>query len=942
MTKQLKIASLMTLITASCMLSVHSFAQTNANELMNINMMNGASRIVDRVTGRNSSGPYVLNYVPIVEKTERITINGQSMLRDIDYKIEYATGMVAFMRPITTNENVVISYDRAAGAKKNEGTISVPVEQLITQGRSGKLNLVGNFTSKGGANSIGYGALGVATELKGASGFNFSGTVLSSASGAENSGDTTAMKLASGFKVGFAEVSGELLQTGSEFKSSNLFGVGQGTDVRKLAMKLNPSSAVSAVLGLTQDQSNGADKETRNYGLAFNPNQTVAMGFNRTEAQDGSNTQTTDQTTLNLKGKTTSLAYTSTQGSNTNGTVTENTNTALGYTTKNTEASFGQTTVNDGKTIVETNTSKLQQKFAFGALNYNSTLTDKNGTMLENTASSLNMNVFNSNVTLGHNYVDDGKNEVDTRTGSLQYKLKNGQFDYATSLVNKNGVDLENSKGQLALSLPNTALQLINTIVDDGNIRTDTQTSIIGYNNKGSKLDVVQSFIDKNGVSLETRNVAYSLTGQNTIYGLAHSINDDGAIRTLTNQGSLAWTGKNQNAYVQQIFQSSSVLDAATTLTRYNLNGKFGSFGAEQTLVTRDALDNGNSITNNMKLTGVFDLGKHAVLTALRQSNNDDYMSRNDLDNNVVKSAFELATKKDERLAVKSAYTVDEVNDKSMITKSMQIQTDTSKSLGLKTTYTQKTGDLTTEEVSQEVGVVAKPTKDLQLEIGAGTKHVGSAEMLSQSALVSAQLSKTTNITGSIQTSGANSKYTTTQLLKASIAPISGIEFTGFQKMRKATGQDLPDTLNLSLKISSGKSLSFTGSYINYPEDATGKVLLTETSQATLSADLKCVVLSGTYGLNKNIQTLEMSRKTGLNFEFRLDKDSVLNGGYSLLEAGGKYNNDQATYKLAFKTPISKSADMQLSVLMSKYEGTFPENTNPEQQEINFKISSKL
>ncbi len=942
MNVRIRVASTLALTALMGVLSVCAFAQSSADELMKMTMATGSSRIVDRVPGRNSSGPYALSYKPITEKTEMVTLSGQRLLRDIDYKIDCSTGMLAFMRPISTNENATVSYDMAPGAAKNDGTISVPVEQLITQGRSGKLNLVGNFTSKGGANAIGYGALGVATELNGANGFNFKGTVLSAGSDSNKTGDTTAMKLSSGFKVGFAEVSGELLQTGSQFKSSSMFGVADGTDVRKLAMKLTPTSAVSAVLGLTQDQSGGADKETRNFGLAFNPNQTVAMGFNRTEAQDGANTLTTDQTVLNLKGKSTSMAYTSTQGSNTSGLVTESTNALLGYKVKDTDLSFNNIVANDGKTNVDTNIMKLAQKFSLGALNYASTMTDKNGTRLENTVSSLNMHLFNSDLSLGQNYVDDGPNTTDVKTANFAHKLKNGQFDYATTMTDKNGVELENSRGQLAMNFKNTSMQLINTVVDDGAVRTDARTSIFGYTAKNSKLDILESIIDKNGLSLETRNVAYALNGKNTAYGLIHSINDDGAIRMMTNQANVTWSGKDQNAYLQQVMQDSDVLQAMTTLARYNVSNKFGSIGAEQLMVSREAWDTGISNSNNLKLTGVFDLGKHATASTFRESKVDDYQTRNDLDNNSVKTSLQLSTKPGEKVAVKTDLILDELNAKSMTTRSMQVQSDPSKSLGLKTTYTEKTGDLTAHEISQEVGFVLKPATGMQFEAATGTKQVGTANFLSQSASMSMQLSKNLNLSSSVQTVGANAVYTTTQLMKASMTPMPGVEFSGYQKMRKATGQDLPDTLNLTLKLAAGRALVFSGSYIHYPEDAAGKILLTETAEAKLSADLDSILLTGSYGLNKNVQTLVMSRSTGLGFEMRLPKDSVLNGGYNLLEAAGQYTNNQSTYKLVFKTPISKSTVMQLDAVMSKYNGTLPPNTPPEQQEIQFKISAKL
>ena len=62
------------------------------------------------IIGRSKKGPYFLKHFPVIENTETLVINGITLNRKVDYKINYSTGRVDFSLEVFQEDNISISY----------------------------------------------------------------------------------------------------------------------------------------------------------------------------------------------------------------------------------------------------------------------------------------------------------------------------------------------------------------------------------------------------------------------------------------------------------------------------------------------------------------------------------------------------------------------------------------------------------------------------------------------------------------------------------------------------------------------------------------------------------------------------------------------------------------------------------------------------------------
>lgn len=70
----------------------------------------------ERLPGRGLVGPYLLDgcYVPVVEGSERILVDGQLLQSGVDYKIDYELGAITFREPVLENSTIDIEYEYLA------------------------------------------------------------------------------------------------------------------------------------------------------------------------------------------------------------------------------------------------------------------------------------------------------------------------------------------------------------------------------------------------------------------------------------------------------------------------------------------------------------------------------------------------------------------------------------------------------------------------------------------------------------------------------------------------------------------------------------------------------------------------------------------------------------------------------------------------------------
>lgn len=66
--------------------------------------------VEEQIQGRNSRGPYFLKHRPILEKSEAVSLNGQVLLRGLDYQIDYRRGKITFLINVSQTADAAVAY----------------------------------------------------------------------------------------------------------------------------------------------------------------------------------------------------------------------------------------------------------------------------------------------------------------------------------------------------------------------------------------------------------------------------------------------------------------------------------------------------------------------------------------------------------------------------------------------------------------------------------------------------------------------------------------------------------------------------------------------------------------------------------------------------------------------------------------------------------------
>lgn len=99
----------------------------------------GTARTVS-ISGTNSSGPYFLQNNQIIRGSEKIQLDGQSMVAGTDYVIDYDSGSVTFLgRVVPPTSTIVASYE-ALGFGTKAGTVQ-GMGVTLNMGKSGRVGL---------------------------------------------------------------------------------------------------------------------------------------------------------------------------------------------------------------------------------------------------------------------------------------------------------------------------------------------------------------------------------------------------------------------------------------------------------------------------------------------------------------------------------------------------------------------------------------------------------------------------------------------------------------------------------------------------------------------------------------------------------------------------------------------------------------------------------
>ncbi|MEZ8222353.1 cell surface protein SprA [Candidatus Fervidibacteria bacterium JGI MDM2 JNZ-1-D12] len=109
-----------------------------------------AERFREEFLGNGTTGPFLLQVRPVAVGSEKVFVNGVQQTRDLNYRIDYAAGIVTFLQPVPAGAIVVVEYYRAAATKATVGTL-----RLVGLDWNGELGKIGRLSWQFGMSSGG-------------------------------------------------------------------------------------------------------------------------------------------------------------------------------------------------------------------------------------------------------------------------------------------------------------------------------------------------------------------------------------------------------------------------------------------------------------------------------------------------------------------------------------------------------------------------------------------------------------------------------------------------------------------------------------------------------------------------------------------------------------------------------------------------------------------
>ena len=108
----------------------------------------------DLLFGRDQKGPYTLAWKNIRARSEQITRGGRTLVRDVDYTLDPASGILTFTTPLGTSEIVRVTYrNDTPDAVPNRATLAVPLQVDLWERGQNRLSLRTLIRPANGPNS---------------------------------------------------------------------------------------------------------------------------------------------------------------------------------------------------------------------------------------------------------------------------------------------------------------------------------------------------------------------------------------------------------------------------------------------------------------------------------------------------------------------------------------------------------------------------------------------------------------------------------------------------------------------------------------------------------------------------------------------------------------------------------------------------------------------
>jgi len=229
-------------------------------------------RFTDVFIGRNTRGPHLLSWKGVLNRSERVVVDGRTLKRGEEYTIDYAAGTLTFTRPLRNGSMAQVTYEvDAKTAQRNPQTLQLPLDMELLNTARGKLALTGAYSAsldKPGQETT---LLGLTGELLPAGSTQMSATFLTDPNARGRIDDKSGLRLQASTRSDLAEWTLSYLRTGREFAGAQAWKTKPDTDAFSTALKMMLSQRLNLSLGYQQSELGGAKAAGTSATLAYNP-----------------------------------------------------------------------------------------------------------------------------------------------------------------------------------------------------------------------------------------------------------------------------------------------------------------------------------------------------------------------------------------------------------------------------------------------------------------------------------------------------------------------------------------------------------------------------------------------------------------------------------------------------------------------------------------------
>lgn len=273
--------------------------------------------VTDVIVGRNNKGPYALSWTNIDMDTVTVVINGRTLKKDQEYRIDAAKGMLSFDSTLLKDAIVRVTYKPVPGkSQKTGGQMNIPVTLQLFQRQDASFQVTGLYAQDDPKNpNAGKTVVGVGGEKKWGTG-KFDSMFLVSQRTSENGDEEqgsmwerTGLKFNSEANIGGVTITGSYLHSGSEFAGANEYGLGLGKQATNLTAAYSPTKSLSFAAkfqenedtaGQTAGQRSLVNEQSINYTPSANTKLSLVHSVRESETAAAGSERTVESSQLRL------------------------------------------------------------------------------------------------------------------------------------------------------------------------------------------------------------------------------------------------------------------------------------------------------------------------------------------------------------------------------------------------------------------------------------------------------------------------------------------------------------------------------------------------------------------------------------------------------------------------------------------------------------------